>query len=198
MSCGAAHTRDGRPAPAAWQIQWSCYAEIPDRCKYNYDEEAANTCKGRAPGVASAATGMRGCRRLWSISSDGKVSKHITDGMTTRADGKVCAPFLIKARGGPQRAGGSAKKKKASEVTMEDLPTIDPEKDGVNLRDEGAEDGEAANIALAFSETGSMILALFSMWCVHFTEMVLNDGSIAGEPKQVGGRVVARGARGGA
>ena len=61
--------------------------------------EAVDTEKGSLPGLVSDGASDGGRRRLYKLSSDGKMAVHYTDGLTTRADGVVCPPFLIKAVG---------------------------------------------------------------------------------------------------
>jgi len=76
--------------PEKWP--WKTFDELPDTHKYNMDEEGANTAKGRAPAVAAAKVlGREYQPRLWEVSTDGTMSFHVTDAMTTRADGKVGA-----------------------------------------------------------------------------------------------------------
>ena len=96
-----------RLASAQVPPSWSSYGVWPDRAKWNYDEEAANTAKARPPGLASTDIYAEGLR-LWDISSDGKMAIHITDGMVTCANGTIGAPYLIKAVGGTKKQKSEA------------------------------------------------------------------------------------------
>jgi hypothetical protein len=152
-------------------VPWRTYAEVPDHCKYNFDEEAANVEKGRGKTLMS----KRSLARLFSISHDGKMSKHVTDGMTTRADGKVCAPYILKARGGK---GG--KRRKAGES----LPILNPTNTEMRylLDDADPEDDELTNIHLGITRSGSMTIEEFPSFCEHFNRHVIDAGQ--------GGRIV--------
>ena len=116
------------------------------------------------------------------------MERHFTDGMTTCATGRPCPPFLIKSLPGK---GKSGKKARAADVQ---LPPMS-DSDWVGLNDEGEADGKKANIGLGITQSGSMVLNLFHIWCQHFTSKVISDGTRRGsdgelEPKQV--RVVGR------
>jgi len=145
---------------AEGKIPWKTWAEVPDSAKYNFDEQAANTLKGRCAGLAPKGHGVRSSR-LYELSSDGKMGEHVTDGMTTRADGKVCAPFLIKTA-------------KSAKKDDDALPNMIPS-DWENLVDTGAADGETCSIGLGVSKSGSMIKKLFPIFVRHFVTKVLND-----------------------
>ena len=143
-------------------IPWATYDDIPDKCKYNFDEEAANTSMGRRR-ILSAKRADDGMRRLFDVSSDGRMSRHVTDGMTTRADGKVCPPYVIKAR-------GSGKDHAAKRRAGEPVPVLAPtDKDAANLTDKGSDDDHTLNIGLGISPNGSMTLELFPLFCEHFS-----------------------------
>ena len=138
------------------------------------DEEAANTVKGFRPGLSSAGEGDRGQRRLWTLCSDGKMRVHVTDVMTTRADGSVRASFVIRA------SGKSAADKKEGAAAA--LPRVIPE-DWEGLQDDGAADGETANIGFGMTAGGGMTLQLFPHWARHFVSQVLDEGQgLGGQP----------------
>ena len=189
-----------------WQVptHWDSYAKIPDRCKYNYDEQAANAVKGRLPGLLSEELSAESARRVHAICADGKMGKHFTDGFFSRGDGKCKAPFAIKACGGktiksPQMAkaaktketgaaAGGARGEERLEMPElydwdaecdsdwddEELPKILPS-DSDGLRDSDATDGRRARIGLGITRSGSMIRRLFPSLCRHFVQVVLND-----------------------
>ena len=146
-------------------ITWATYDDIPDSCKYNYDEEAPNPEKGRAKVLASKRNDPA-LRRLFDLGHDGKMAVHVTDGMTTCADGRLCSPYLLKARG-----GGSAKKASAKRKAGEEVNRLEPKNaDKFNLLDEGAPDGQTLNIGVGVTPNGSMTLEEFPFWCRHFNE----------------------------
>jgi len=146
-------------------VPWATYDDIPDSCKYNYDEEAPNPEKGRAKVLASKRNDPA-LRRLFDLGHDGKMAVHVTDGMTTCADGRLCSPYLLKARG-----GGSAKKAAAKRKAGEDVKRLEPkDADKCNLLDEGAPDGLTLNIGIGVTPNGSMTLEEFPFWCRHFNE----------------------------
>jgi hypothetical protein len=146
-------------------IPWATYDHIPDSCKYNYDEEAPNPEKGRAKVLASKRNDPA-LRRLFDLGHDGKMAVHVTDGMTTCADGRLCATYLLKARG-----GGSAKKAAAKRKAGEEVKRLEPkDADKSNLLDAGAPDGETLNIGIGVTPNGSMTLEEFPFWCRHFNE----------------------------
>ena len=163
-----------RKLHAAGKIPWATYNEIPDRCKYGFDEEAANTCKGRAKALRSRKVADDGMRRLFEISSDGRMSKHVTDGMTTRADGKVCAPYLLKARGGGN-AKADADKRRAGQA----VPLLNPTNEELHYLldsdyDVDADAADSVKIGLGITRSGSMTLETFFEFAQHFNRYVID------------------------
>ena len=146
-------------------MPWSRWQDVPLFCRYNVDEDAAATDKGRDPILASVNPHADGQGRLFEVSSDGKMSAHVTDVLTTRADGVFCAPWVIKTRGGGDAAKAASKKRKAGEAVK--LPKV-TEADKENLLDDRCADGETLDIDVAASPNGSMTLELFVKWCDHF------------------------------
>ena len=189
---------------------WDGYAKVPDRCKYNYDEEAANATKGRLPGLLSEELSALSASRAHAISADGKMAKHFTDGFFSRADGQCKAPFAVKAVGGGKKKpcakekgkakGGAVRRPENLEIPDlggnsdddddddddgEELPKI-LLSDSDGLRDSDAGDGQKACIGLGVTRSGSMVRRLFPALCRHFVTTVLNDDEAmaAGEPRQ--------------
>ena len=189
---------------------WDGYAKVPDRCKYNYDEEAANATKGRLPGLLSEGLSALCASRAHAICADGKMAKHFTDGFFSRSDGKPKAPFAVKAVGGKKKTGAKEKGKATGGAVGtggglempdldggdssgdsddgdddDELPKILPS-DSDGLRDCDADDGQKACIGLGVTRSGSMVRRLFPALCRHFVATVLNDDDAvaAGEPRQ--------------
>ena len=156
------------------EVPWEDYSQVPEKCKYNMDEEAANVEKGRDRILMGKCTD-RSLLRLFSIGHDGKMSRHVTDVMTTRADGKVCAPYVIKARGGKK-----ARKRKAGESVPAMKAT---DQDGAELIDsDTTEDDEVLNVGIGITPSGSMTIEEFPRFCDHFNRYVIDADQ--------GGRVV--------
>ena len=173
---------------------WTSYGMVPDRCKYNYDEEGANVTKGRPPGLVSDA--LVGARRVHAICADGRMGKHFTDGFFSRADGKCKSPFAVKACGGQKKKTAAqlkrAQKAKGGKSTGgaeeeeccdsdededegEELPNILPS-DSDGLRDTDAGDGQKACIGLGVTRSGSMVRRLFPALCRHFVQASVRVG----------------------
>ena len=177
---------------------WDGYAKVPDRCKYNYDEEAANATKGRLPGLLSEELSALSASRAHSISADGKMGKHFTDGFFSRADGQCKSPFAVKAVGGGKKKMCAKEKGKAKGGHSDDSDSDDDDdddgeelpkillSDSDGLRDSDAGDGQKACIGLGVTRSGSMVRRLFPALCRHFVATVLNDDEAvaAGEPRQ--------------
>ena len=118
--------------------------------------------------------------RVFHVGSDGdRMVTHVTDVVTTCADGTLRAPFIIKVRGGADGAKKAAAKRKAGEeVRVAEAK----ESDKKNVVDEGAEDGLTLNIGVGVSPNGSMTLELFHKWIDHFVDHCLLPGQGKGGP----------------
>jgi len=173
---------------AKGKVPWDDYDKVPDTHKYNMDEEGAATSKGRAPALASGVNdGTNGQRRLFEISSDGRMSFHYSDGLISRADGLVCVHWAARPTRAPMAAppprppptavrppgaqvcppivvksvGATGKQKKRTRNQPLDLPKLLP-RDWENLCDNGAADGEITGIGIGVTASGSMTLEMFS------------------------------------
>ena len=67
---------------------WTTWAEVPNRCRYNYDEEAANTLKGRLPTVVSDVASLRTPRESAAMA----LTPTLLEGPAHRP--RPCAPTL--------------------------------------------------------------------------------------------------------
>jgi hypothetical protein len=64
-------------------------------------------------------------KRMFAVSADGdRMCDHVTDAVTTREDGKVCAPFVIKKGQGGDTAAAASKKRVAGEQVVR--PSVRP------------------------------------------------------------------------
>ena len=144
---------------------WQAWEDIDPRNLYNFDEESAESAKGQAKVLAAADLAHDGARRLFSIGTiDGKMPWHVTDGLTTSADGRICPPFIVHAQPQAKPKAPGATAQRMGQVTAAEA---------ANLTDADASDGRQLSIGLGVTHSGSMIKELFAEWCDHFVSKVL-------------------------
>lgn len=188
--------------PQKWR--WKSFDELPDTHKYNMDEEGADTAKGRPPALAAARVlGQVYLPRLYDIPTDGQMAFHVTDAMTTRADGQVGArehlrlsappaafawPPCVRAALQPPDTPDARAPQVCAPFIIKSVGGGKRRKHGdaggdslpnimiedfEHLGDEGAEDGQETGIGIAVESPGSMTKDLFRIWSEHFVEKVL-------------------------
>ena len=137
--------------------QWHTLRDVPNEALYNYDEEGKDTNVARIKVLGSFALCNSKFNRVFQITDGDHPPFHVTNGLTTRADGRfVIPPFLIHSRPGnekPELSDGDVK--------------------GIARVVGRAIDGSArienpTGIQVAVSTNGSMTRDLFPRWCEHF------------------------------
>jgi hypothetical protein len=86
---------DDRSVPASFQIQWSHPSNIPNTNIYNMDEVGTNFNNTRKKKVAHINTQSDGLKRAMEDTDGDNNPFHVTNCLTTRADGStVIPPYL--------------------------------------------------------------------------------------------------------
>jgi hypothetical protein len=140
---------------------WDLWADIPSVFKYNMDEEAKDSTKGRSVVLGSVMMMLSKFSRIFQQGDgDGRPIWHFTNVATSRADGRmVIPPMLIGSRPGSENPI----------VTLLDLMHIawkDPTT-GEHLWPTGIE--------VAVTPSGSMLRKTFPLWCKHFVSNLPKD-----------------------
>ena len=137
--------------------QWHTLRDVPNEALYNYDEEGKDTNVARIKVLGSFALCSSEFNRVFQITDGDHPPFHVTNGLTTRADGRfVIPPFLVHSRPGndnPELSDGDVK--------------------GIARAVGRAPDGSVlvenpTSIQVAVSTSGSMTRELFPRWCEHF------------------------------
>ena len=137
--------------------RWQTLRDVPNEALYNYDEGGKDTNVARTKVLGSFALCNSKFNRVFQITDGDHPPFHVTNGLTTRADGRfVIPPFLIHSRPGnekPELSDGDVK--------------------GIARVVGRATDGSArienpTGIQVAVSTNGSMTRDLFPRWCEHF------------------------------
>ena len=148
------------------KIPWATFNDVPNRSKYNVDEMAANAARGRQPALLSINPHADGMGRVFDLSSDGKMVRHVSDVAVTRADGVLRANGVIKVGAGDSAKVASGKRKRGETVRI----TKPKEIDRLYLEDGcETEDNEVLKIKVMTSPTASMTVEVFAdEWVDHF------------------------------
>ena len=135
--------------------KWKTWADVPDSLKYNYDEEGKDSNAARRKVIGDfALLGKSHFRRVFEITDGDKIPFHVTNGMTTRADGRfVISPYLVHSAPGTDDPALSEEHVSIGNGTGESRRTF---------RD------DSSKIDVAVTTNGSMTRALFPEWCRHF------------------------------